>query len=135
MDTPSPSILKLAQRLLELEAACQSTADVRSHEGARVCAKLQLALTRLTGADAFTSLMRRALALARTEVPSLQGISVESDCSIAGLETLTGKDRTEAIAALTAHLLWLLMTFIGEHLTMRLVREAWPDAFLAKETP
>ncbi len=36
----------------------------------------------------------------------------------------------EAAVAITAHLLGLLVTFIGEPLTLRLVREAWPDASL-----
>ena len=34
----------------------------------------------------------------------------------------------EAVAALAAHLLGLLVTFIGESLALRVVREGWPDA-------
>ena len=72
MDTPSPSIRDLARRLLAVEAASQSAADPRVHEAVRVCEKLRISLTRFAGADGFASLLRRALALARAEVPALQ---------------------------------------------------------------
>ena len=133
MDKPSSSIRALARRLLALEAASQGVGDARVHEGVRVCEKLKTSLTRLAGADSFTSLLRRALVLARTEVPSLHDITVKADCSMDGLGKLARKDSTEATAALTAHLLWLLVTFIGEPLTMKLVREAWPDASVDEE--
>ena len=92
-----------------------------------------ISLTRFAGADGFASLLRRALALARAEVPSLQTVTVKPDGSLEGLEALAA-DATnagpEAAVAITAHLLGLLVTFIGEPLTLRLVREAWPDASL-----
>jgi hypothetical protein len=82
MDKPSSSIRALARRLLALEAASQSAADPRVHEGVRVCEKLRISLTRLAGADSFASLLRRALALSRMEVPSLHDITVKADCSM-----------------------------------------------------
>ena len=39
----------------------------------------------------------------------------------------------EAGAAVVVQLLGLLVTFIGEPLTLRLVRESWPDAALDDE--
>ncbi len=71
-----------------------------------------------------------SLALARTDVPSLSRVSVNPDCSMEGLEALAADDAdggVKAGTAITAHLLGLLVTFIGEPLTLRLVREAWPD--------
>jgi hypothetical protein len=44
-------------------------------------------------------------------------------------------DDVEATVALTAHFLELLVTFVGEALTLRLLREAWPDALLNIEEP
>jgi hypothetical protein len=41
----------------------------------------------------------------------------------------------DAAVAITAQLLGLLVTFIGEPLTVRLVREAWPDASWGKIIP
>jgi len=135
MDKPSPSIRSLARHLLALEATSQNAADAPVHEGVRVCEKLRISLTQLAGADSFASLLRRALVVARKEVHSLNGITVKPDFSIDGLEKLARKDGMEATAALTAHLLWLLVTLIGESLTMRLVREAWPEASVDDETP
>jgi hypothetical protein len=136
MDTASPSIRGLARRLLAVEAARQSADDSRVHEMVRVVEKLRVALTRFAGADGFRALLRRALALARTEVPALHGITEKADGSMEGLEEIAadaGNSRVgegNAAVALTAHLLGLLVTFIGESLTVRLVREAWPDASL-----
>ncbi len=121
----------LARRMLAVEAASQSATDAHVNEGVRVCEKLQVSLTRFAGADGFTSLLRRALALARAEVPALQSIEVKPDCSI--LEQLAANSSnsdTDAAVAIIAHLLGLLVTFIGAPLTVRLVGEAWPDALL-----
>ena len=135
MDTPSPSIRDLARRLLAVEAASQSASGPHAHEAMRVCEKLRISLTRFAGSDGFTSLMRRSLALARADVPSLQTVKLKPDGSLEGLEVLA-VDATnggpEAAVAITAHLLGLLKTFIGEPLTLRLVREAWPVASLNK---
>ncbi len=136
MDTPSPSIRDLARRLLAVEAAIQSAAEPRVHAAVRVCEKLRVSLTRFAGVDGFAALLRRALALAREEVPALHGVTEKADGSIEGLEKVvadagnSGVGGSDAAVAITAHLLWLLVTFIGEPLTVRLVREAWPDASL-----
>jgi hypothetical protein len=45
----------------------------------------------------------------------------------------SGVGGSDAAVAITVHLLWLLVTFIGEPLTVRLAREAWPDASLDKK--
>ena len=136
MDTPSPSIRDLARRLLAVEAASQSAADPRAPEAIRVCEKLRLSLTRFAGVDGFRSLLRRALALARAEVPALHGVTEKADGSIEGLEKVvadggnSGVGGSDAAVAVTAHLLGLLVTFIGVPLTVCLVRQAWPDASL-----
>ena len=124
---------ELAQRLLMVEAASQSASHSQSHEVARVCDKLRISLTRFAGADGFIALMRRALALARAEVPSLHVIQVKADGCVEGFETLgpeASQDGVNAAAAITAHLLGLLVTFVGEPITLKLVRDAWPEALL-----
>ena len=139
MDKPSPLMRELARRLLAAEAARPSTSGSHVLEAVRVCEKLRISLTRFAGADGFTSLMRRALALARAEVPAVDSITVKADCSMEGLEELAANARKsggggdggdDAVAAITAHLLGLLVTFIGESLTLTLVRDAWPDTSL-----
>ena len=133
MDTPSPSTRDLARRLLAVEAGSKSATDAHLHEAVRVCDKLRVSLTRFAGADGFTSLLQRALSLARADVPLLQTVKLKADGSLEGLEVLV-VDATnggpEAAVAIIAHLLGLLITFIGAPLTVRLVSEAWPDALL-----
>jgi len=125
----------LAQRLLALEAANESGSDLHEHESVRVCDKLRVSLTRFAGTDGFTALMGRALTLARAEAPSLQSVRVNADGRLEGLEEVAAdpeKLSIDAANALTAHLLGLLATFIGEPLTFRLVDEAWPDSSLVE---
>ena len=117
----------LARRLL---AASQTVSDPHVPEAVLVSDKLRTSLTRFAGADGFTSLLRRALALARAEVPSLQSIKVGADGRLEGFELLAADTGIDVAAAITVRLLGLLVTFIGEPLTLALVREAWPDISL-----
>ena len=124
----------LARRLL---AASQTVSDPQVHEAVLVSDKLRISLTRFAGVDGFTSLQRRALVLARAEMPALHSIQIGADGRLEGFEKLaTGTGAAAAAAAaaaITAHLLGLLVTFIGEPLTLTLVREAWPDMSLDEE--
>jgi hypothetical protein len=131
MDKPSPTVRALAQRLLAVEAASQQAADAHMHEADRVIAKLRISLTRFAGPEGFASLLRRALTLAGTEIPALRTVKLNSDGSLEGFEAIaidSKANRPDVAIAITAHLLALLITFIGHPLTLRLVREAWPDA-------
>lgn len=132
MDTPSSLMRELSRRLL---AASQTVSDGHVHEAAVVSEKLRIPLTRFAGAEGFASLLRRALVLASAEVPSLQSIKVGAEGRLEGFEQLPAGMGTgsEAAVAITAHLLGLLGTFIGEPLTLKLVREAWPDTLMDEQ--
>ena len=128
METPTASTRDLAQRLLAVEAAARIATGTRGQEAVLVCEKLQAVLTRFAGSDAYTSLLRRSLALAREECSALQSVTIKSDGSLEGTEAFAvdaapGGD--EAAVVMIAHFLGLLVTFIGETLTQRLVHEAW----------
>ena len=134
MGTPSSSMRELARRLL---AASQTASNPHAHEAVLVIEKLRTSLTRFAGADGFASLLRRALLLASADVPALQSAKIGADGRLEGLEQLaadtgTGAAGGEAAVAITAHLLGLLVTFIGEPLTLTLVREVWSDTSLDK---
>ncbi|MBC7834135.1 MAG: hypothetical protein H7Y88_03425 [Phycisphaerales bacterium] len=101
---------------------------------------IRASLTRFAGDDGFASLLRRALVLASAEVPSLRSVRVEHG-TLQGFEPIAaeagagrgmagGAWESEAAVAVTANLLELLVTFIGEPLTLTLVRAAWPDTSL-----
>jgi hypothetical protein len=76
----------------------------------------------------------RSLALSTEEVPWLHTVRIKADWSLEGLEELQAKlDPDELFdggVVLLAQLLGLLVVFIGEVLTVRLVREVWPKVRL-----
>ena len=129
MNTPSPDMLDLARRLVAAHQSIPSPETAGGSNGpplsVAVCATLRKIVVRFAGPDGFASLLRRALALARADVPALQSVRLGRDCELEGVEQVDGEG-TEAAVALAAHLLTLLVTFIGEPLTVRLVREDWP---------
>ena len=132
MDQPSPSVRELARRLL---AASRSDSGSHEHEAMQVCGTLRTSLTRFAGSDGFTSLISRALALASAEVPALQSVKIGAGGRLEGFQELAADPEVnatggEAAIAITAHLLALLVTFIGEPLTRNLLREAWPEMSL-----
>ena len=59
-------------------------------------------------------------------------VEISSDGSLEAFDRTEGSEVAGAAAqagtVLVAHLLELLVTFIGAPLTLRLVRDAWPDA-------
>jgi len=115
--------------MLAIEAARAEAADAPGDAAVRVCEKLQTPLIRLTGLAGYSSLLARSLVLAKSEAPSLRAVSVRPDGSLAGFDAIDrGAAESETgRTALVAHLLGLLATFIGEFLTLRLVRDVWPD--------
>jgi hypothetical protein len=122
----------LAQRLLSCEADASKNSETSESATLRVCAKLRQPLITLAGVAGFRSLLSRALALAMVEVPSLGGVQVAADGSLQGLDDLElqiDKDQArEAGVILIAQLIALLLTFIGEGLTLRMVQDVWPEA-------
>ena len=130
-----PSTREWARQLLKAEAVSREASEPPRHEVVRVCETLRISLTRFAGADGFTALLCRPLRLARAEHPSLQGLTVTAGGRLEGLEELVAVDETagyEAATAITSHLLSLLVTFIGENLTIRMLREAWPGVSLGE---
>ena len=89
----------------------------------RVCDKLRRPLTTLAGAAGFRSLLARALTLAKQESPVIAAWEVNSDGSLQGLNG----EAAQSGAVLIAQLIGLMITFIGESLTLRLLHDVWPD--------
>jgi hypothetical protein len=119
----TPTTRELAQRLLACEAVEAGTANADTQAVYRVCDKLRRPLTTLAGAAGFRSLLARALTLAKQESPVLSGWEVRSDGSLEGLNGETAQSG----AVLIAHLIGLMVTFIGESLTLRLLHDVWLD--------
>jgi hypothetical protein len=70
--------------------------------------------------------------LARARAPSLSAVQVAADGSLQGLDELGAQiDKEQAREGgtiLIAQLIELLLTFIGEGLTLRMVQDVWPEA-------
>ncbi len=132
MSTASPEIQELARRLLAFEAARDNTSEARVDVAMRVIDELRLRLIRLAGVDGFRSLLSRALTLAKAEVHSLNMVHVRADGSLEGFDGIEQSQEAGAAVqagiVLVAHLLELLVTFVGVPLTLRLLRDKWPDA-------
>jgi len=132
MSTASPQNRELARRLIGFEAARASSSDAPVDAAVLVIGELRLRLTRLAGVEGFRSLLSRALTLSKAEVPSLNIVRISSDGSLEGFDGIEGSEEagaaTQAGIVLVAHLLELLVTFIGAPLTLRLLRDKWPDA-------
>jgi len=93
--------------------------------------KLRQPLIILAGGQVFRALLTRALALAIDEVRPLRGVRVQSDGSLecpAEMTRLDQKEIAHVEAVLITQLLGLLLTFIGEALTLRLLKDVWPGA-------
>jgi hypothetical protein len=127
-----PESRRLAQRLLAYEAVASENSKPAESATLLVCAKLRRPLITLAGVAGFRSLLSRALTLARAEAPRLSAVQVGADGSLIGLDELASQtDKEQARdggAILIAQLIRLLLTFIGEGITLRLVQDVWPEA-------
>jgi len=122
----------LAHRLLTYEAGAGKASEPMESPTLRVYEKLRQSLGEFVGAAGFYSLASRALALAKPEAPSLNAAQVAGDGALQGLseiETQIDLNRDPADEEgiiLIARLLGLLRIFLGEALTLSLLRNAWP---------
>jgi hypothetical protein len=133
MSTP-PETRDLAARLIAFESNAGESSEPVESAALRVYEKLRESISALAGAAAFRSFAFRALSEAQLEVPNLWAVQVAEDGSIEILGDiksqidndgdLAGKEGT----ILIARLLNLLHTFVGEPLTLSLLRIAWPGA-------
>jgi hypothetical protein len=134
--TANPKIRELAQRLLAHEATADDPSEATMLPVMRVSEKLRRALSTLAGGSGFRSLLTRALSLAKVEAPVLSAVRIKPDGSLEDLNLL-GDDHpaAEAGVILIAKFLGLLIVFIGQSLTLKFVRDIWPDFPVADTEP
>ena len=131
----SPETKELAQRLLWHEAGGRLEAEVLAAAAERTLDRLRSRLTDLLGQAGFIALYRRALRLAQGEFPALENLAVDAkpDERLLGLHEFADANSENpatvvaGFSALLAHLIWLLVTFVGDNLTVRLIYEIWPE--------
>lgn len=132
MSLASSTTKDLALRLVSAEASSGPSSGQPFDLAIRVCERLRLPFTKLAGNAGFSSFMSRSLTLAKVDAPTLRFLEVQENGALArnGLQVDghgLGKD-SGADIVLVGQLLHLLVTFIGERLTLTLILETWPGA-------
>jgi hypothetical protein len=114
-----------AQRLLAFQVIAGKSSEPTEFAAFRLCEALRQPVCALAGVVGFRALLARALALARAESPNLSVVQVAENGSFKGLDEFrpqTNSDQArEAGVILIAHLIELLLVFIGAGTTLRLV--------------
>lgn len=119
-----------AERLIAYEARLKKSLGMKTPVTFPVLERLRPHLATLMGNAGFRALVQRALALAVVEVPWLSSARVEPDGSVEVPDEhgarISPDDILESRVVLLAQLLGLMVAFIGEKLTLQLVRDVWP---------
>ena len=134
MSRATPKMRDFAERLIAYETTKNKSSETKIRAAFLVGEKLRPQLAALMGNVGFCALISRALALTSAEVPWLRALHVNADSSFQGLDEFGAQVDPDEIfkgrVVLLAQLLGLLVAFIGEKLTLRLVREVWPKLSL-----
>ena len=137
MTKPASAALRpLTLKVLEQRAGTKADAEAVASAVRRTYDDLSRVSTPLIGRVGLEALTSRALHLAQRECPSLiQSVASRGQGTGSFAELVEGLAQRDAAvaadcgAALIGTLTGLLVTFIGEPLTLGLLRKAWPDAF------
>ena len=134
MSRATPQTRDFAERLIDYETRDNKSAETKIPAACLVSEKLRPHLATLMGNGGFRALLSRSLALAHTDAPWLRAVQVKADGSLEGWDEPVAQvdpdEIFEGCVVLLAHLLGLLVAFIGENLTLHLVREVWPKLSL-----
>jgi hypothetical protein len=134
MNRVTPKVRCFAQRLVVYEATGNRPSEIKSPAAFDVFEKLRPHLAMLMGSGGYRALLSRAVTLGIAHLPWLRGVQVKSDGALAGLDELrtqlAPEEMAEGQVVLLGQLFGLLVTFIGESLTVRVVHEVWPQLTL-----
>ena len=135
MSRATQEMRDFARRLMALEAREAKTPRPQFPADFSFSEKLRPPLASLMGHVGFRALVSRSLVLAHAEVPWLREARVKTDGSLELAGEIGARidpdEILEGRVVLIAQLLGLLVAFIGQTLTLRLVGEAWPKLSLA----
>lgn len=130
MSRVTPQMRDLAARLIAFETKANQSPEHIPPAAFHVCERLRPHLATLMGNGGFRAVLSRALAVTSAEVPWLAALQVNADGALEGWDKpeaqVAPKELTESGVLLVAQLLGLLVAFIGDNLTLHLVRDVWP---------
>jgi len=118
-----------AKRLLASEGGPGGSAEACAAAAGQVYDKLDAHLSSLLGRTGVQALFARSARLVETEFPCLAEVAAGIEVSAklrACLQSLEPAVAIEAAAVLFGTFLELLTTFIGDRLTVQVLRSAWP---------
>ncbi len=131
MNRATPEMRALASKLISFETSGLKASDKKVSTVFIVPEKLRPHLATLMGNSGCRALVMRSLALASKEVPWLYSVRISIDGVLEEAEDIEHPMNSAALSegseVLAARLLGLLVAFIGENLTLRLVSQVWPD--------
>ena len=131
----SPVTRAWARHLLAYEAAGNDPRKKTKPAASLVYEKLRSQLCGPVGVDGFQVLASRALRLSQAEVPRLATVQVTAEGRLLGLADLglqADPDQEREVGViLIAHLLGLLLSFLGESTTCRLIQDIFPHPEIA----
>jgi hypothetical protein len=142
MTPTSETVRQVFRRKLTLKQETHSPSDAKAATAAVIESYVALArqVARLIGGAGVRVIFARSVHLAQKDFPWLspvpEGDSIEIPAEYLG-STLEGQ--RPAVVALAAEAVVvnfadLLAPLIGDHLTVRLFEQAWPDGFRAEST-
>ena len=125
MNRATPKLRIYAESLIDYEMSRNASSKSKPTAAFVVIETLSPHFGPLMGAAGFRALISRALVLASAEVAWLSELHVNADGSFEGLNELEAQANPEEISnagiVLLARLLGLLVTFIGDELTLQLL--------------
>ena len=141
MTTATPSQLAIAQWLISREWGDAGEPLPQPEAADRACRKFGERLALLVTPAGSEALLARAIHLARTDFPMF-----DQQRTTRTVEVLTQRLREHSngvhsnqehddSTAVFATLIALVVSFIGEGLTMRLLRDVWPELSVPQPTP
>src|ERR1700730_3458577 len=122
MNRATPQMRSIAKHLMVHETVRNKSPDAKG-PAFEITDKFRPHMATLMGIGGFRALLSRALVLANGEVPWLHAMRVNADGELEGLEAIQGLGAAEFLegrVVLLAHILELLVAFIGPELTSRL---------------
>ncbi len=133
MIEPRPSVTRFANAVVRAERA--RSGGHGSDVVQRVMMRIHAELGKVLGPAGVDVLLARSVVLARRPRPVLAGITAGPGGTLAGLDAagLPAAELQEGAEAIVAHFIELLVTLVGEDLTMGLVRNVWPEAVEEEE--
>jgi hypothetical protein len=137
---PNAAQVERARTLLASEGGSASDSEACAAAAGRIYDKLDAHLAPLIGRAGVQALFARSARLAQSELVPLTEVAAGADGSTklrAHLQSLEPAVAIETAAALFGTFLDLITTFIGERLTVQVLRNAWPamKETAPRETP